>query len=97
MLPLPACPARRLQSAANGDALPAPLVRGALLCTLLLLMWRLRQLDPEFPEAESLEGLAAKRARFMTQLESIADCSDSQEVKDEVGGRVGGWVEWGTV
>lgn len=34
-----------LQSAAGGDPLPGAIVRPALLCQLLLLMWRLRGLE----------------------------------------------------
>lgn len=34
-----------LQSAAGGDPLPGAIVRPALLCQLLLLMWRLRRLE----------------------------------------------------
>lgn len=33
------------QSAAGGDPLPGAIVRPALLCQLLLLMWRLRRLE----------------------------------------------------
>jgi hypothetical protein len=73
-----------IQNTAAGGPLPASVVLPALRGQLLVLLWRLRQLDLEFPEQEALQALARERRDYATQLESIAECSGSREVRDRV-------------
>lgn len=87
--PFPAPAPALLQWSAGGSALPATCVRDAALCALLLLAWRLRQLDQEFPDPAALADLAAKRAAFVDSLEGIATDAagaegGSAELRDEV-------------
>lgn len=65
-------------------------MRDAALCALLLLAWRLRQLDGEFPNPAALADVAAKRAAFVGSLEGIAAGvagveDGASELRDEVG------------
>ncbi|KAL4451286.1 hypothetical protein ABPG77_009358 [Micractinium sp. CCAP 211/92] len=80
-----------LEWSASGNALPTPCVRDAALCALLLLAWRLRQLDGEFPDPAALADLAAKRAAFVGSLEGIAAGvagveDGASELRDELAG-----------
>ncbi|KAL4420809.1 hypothetical protein ABPG75_010465 [Micractinium tetrahymenae] len=83
--------AKLLEWSAGGSALPSACVRDAALCALLLLAWRLRQLDREFPDPAALADLAAKRAAFVGSLESIAEGAAAADgsadgLRDELAG-----------
>ncbi|PRW20268.1 sister-chromatid cohesion 3 [Chlorella sorokiniana] len=81
---------RLLESAAGGDPLPGAIVRPALLCQLLLLMWRLRHLEAgEFADTASVADLSGKRDAFMAQLHSMLSGPSAQDIKDEAASALG--------
>jgi hypothetical protein len=64
--------------------LPHAIVAAAMQCQLLLLAWRVQQLDQELPDAVTMEALAAARDDYIRQLEATLHSSAGFELKLEV-------------
>ncbi|PSC70800.1 sister-chromatid cohesion 3 [Micractinium conductrix] len=73
---------RLLEGAGKGEALPGVVVRDAALSQLLLLMWRMHGLNAEFPDADALADLAAKRGEYVEQLQRLVEQGRGEEAKD---------------